>query len=140
MVLRREEGTDFAECVTPAGALRAWVLAPDVYATQGSGHMRDDHFEFIRAYGEERIKRCGGKLYVFHDWMEMSGFDSSSRVKLTTWSVAHRSFFQEAHLAVRSRIIVLGVQVANLAVGGFMRAHSGTASLEIELDRVLQRR
>ena len=139
MFLRREQGTEFAECATRTGTLRAWVLARDVYATQGEGHMQDEHFEFIKAYGEERIRRAGGKVYVFHDWTEMTGYDSSSRVKLTSWSIAHRDCFQEAHLAVRSRVIVLGVQVANIAVGGFMRAHSGTASLEIELDRVLRR-
>ena len=140
MVLRREVGTEFAECSTATGTLRAWVLARDVYATQGEGHMTDEHYEFVRAYGEERIRSAGGKLYCFHDWLEMTGYDSSSRVKLTTWSIAHRHAFQEVHLAVRSRVVVLGVQVANIAIGGLIRTHSGIASVEIELARVMATR
>ena len=138
MVLLRELGTDFAECTTPRGALRAWVLAPNVFVTQGEGHMTDEHCKFIEAYGEERIRRYSGKLFVFHDWRELTGYDSMTRVRLTAWSVAHRQSYQEVHLAVRSRIIAMGVQVANVAVGGIMRAHSGVATLEVELARALR--
>ena len=138
MVLRRDEGTDFAEHATASGAIRVWTLARNVYATQGEGHMQDDHCAFLEKHGEERIRRAGGKLYVFHDWMQMTGYDSKTRIRLTTWSAAHRAAYQEVHLAVRSRIVAMGVQVANIALGGFMRAHTGVASLEVELARVLR--
>ena len=105
MVLRREEGTDFAECNTASGKIRMWVLAPSVYVTQGEGHMQDDHAQFLELQGTERIRRAGGKLYVFHDWMEMTGYDSKTRVRLTTWSASHRHVYQEVHPAVRSRIV-----------------------------------
>jgi hypothetical protein len=138
MVLLRELGTDFAECSTASGALRGWVLAPNVFVTQGEGHMTDEHRLFIEAYGEERIRRYSGKLYVFHDWRELTGYDSMTRVRLTAWSVAHRHAYQEVHLAVRSRIIAMGVQVANVALGGVMRAHSGIVTLEVELARAIR--
>lgn len=137
MVLRRELGTDFAEHATASGKLRAWVLARNVFVTQGEGHMQDDHCAFIEAYGEERIRAAGAKLYVFHEWMELTGYDSRTRIRLTLWSAAHRHDYEEVHLAVRSRIIAMGVQVANVALGGFMRAHPGIASLEVELARVM---
>lgn len=137
MVLQRDAGTDFAEHANASGKLRAWVLARNVFVTQGEGHMRDDHCEFIETYGEERIRKAGGKLYVFHDWLDMTGYDSRTRVRLTMWSVAHRTAYQEVHLAVRSRIVAMGVQVANVPLGGFMRAHTGLASLEVELVRVM---
>jgi hypothetical protein len=138
MVLLRELGSDFAECSTQTGELRGWVLAPSVFVTQGKGHMTDEHCKFIETYGEERIRRHSGKLYVFHDWRELTGYDSMTRVRLTAWSVKHRHSYQEVHLAVRSRIIAMGVQVANVALGGIMRAHSGIATLEVELARVLR--
>jgi hypothetical protein len=138
MVLLRERGTHFEERATQTGALRAWVLTPNVFVTQGEGHMTDDHCSFIVQYGEERIKRYSGKLYVFHDWLEMTGYDSRTRIRLTAWSVAHRHLYEEVHLAVRSRIIAMGVQVANVAVGGIMRAHTGIATLEVELARAMR--
>jgi hypothetical protein len=137
MVLRRAHGTDFAECNTEAGTIRVWVLAKNVYVTQGEGHMKDGHCEFLESYGEKRIRLAGGKLFVFHDWIELTGYDSKTRVRLTMWSASRRHHYEEVHLAVRSRIVAMGVQVANIALGGFMRAHSGTASLEVELARVL---
>ena len=52
--------------------------------------MTDDHCAFLELYGDERIRRHSGKLYVFHDWMELTGYDSKTRLRLTAWSVAHR--------------------------------------------------
>ncbi len=138
MVLLRERGMKFEECVTSTGVLRAWTLAPNVFVTQGEGHMTDEHCAFIEAYGDARIAGSAGKQNVFHDWMELSGYDTKTRIRLTRWSVAHRHAFEEVHLAVRSRIIAMGVQVANVAVGGMMHAHTGIATLEVELARVLR--
>ncbi len=138
MVLRREDGTDFRECNSSSGKIRVWTLARNLYVTQGEGHMQDDHAAFLEEYGEERLRRAGGKIYIFHDWMEMTGYDSKTRYKMTTWSAEHRASFEEVHLAVRSRIVAMGVQVANIALGGFMRAHTGIATLELELARVLR--
>jgi hypothetical protein len=131
-------GTHFAERSTASGALRAWVLAPNVFASQGQGHMTDDHCAFIEDYAEARIRDYSGKLYVFHDWMDLTGYDTKTRIRLTAWSVAHRHAYEEVHLAVRSRIIAMGVQVANVALGGFMRSYTGIAALEVELARVLR--
>jgi hypothetical protein len=138
MVLLRERGTLFAERVTPSGKLRAWALAPNVFATQGEGHMTDDHCAFIEDYSEARIREYHGTLYVFHDWMEMTGYDTKTRLRLTAWAVAHRKAYEEVHVAARSRIIAMGVHVANLALGGVMRFHTGIAALEVELARVLR--
>ena len=137
MVLLRESGTEFAERATETGTLRAWMLAPNLYVTQGEGHMTDIHCEFIEAYGEACLRRHPGKYYVFHDWRELTGYDTRTRIRLTAWAVAHRHAYEEVHLAVRSRIIAMGVQVANVALGGFMRTHAGIATLEVELARAL---
>jgi hypothetical protein len=138
MVLRREDGTDFRECNTASGKIRVWTLAKNLYVTQGEGHMQDDHAAFLEVYGGERLKQAGGKIYIFHDWMEMTGYDSQTRYRLTKWSAEYRASYEEVHLAVRSRIVAMGVQVANIALGGFMRVHTGIAGLELELARVLR--
>jgi hypothetical protein len=138
MVLLRERGTLFAERATPSGTLRAWALAPNVFATQGQGHMTNEHCAFIEDYGEARIREHEGKFYVFHEWTELTGYDTKTRLRLTAWAVAHRHAYEEVHIAARSRIIAMGVQVANIALGGFMRAHTGVAALEVELARVLR--
>jgi hypothetical protein len=137
MALRREDGTDFRECNTSTGKIRVWTLAKNLYVTQGEGHMQDEHAAFLEGYGADRLQRAGGKVYIFHDWMELTGYDSKTRYRLTTWSAEHRATFEEVHLAVRSPLVAMGVQVANIALGGFMRVHTGVATLELELARVL---
>jgi hypothetical protein len=136
--LFEERGTERQEHRTARGTTRVWVLAPTVYVTVASGHMQEEHAEFLEAYGAERIRRSPGKLHVFHDWLEMTGYDSRCRQRLTSWSVARRDAYQEVHLALRSKLVAMGVQVANLALGGLMRVHTSRIGLEVELGRLLR--
>jgi hypothetical protein len=138
MALHEDGATDIRECKTARGTVRVWTLLPTVYVTCMSGHLQDAHAELLEAYGQDRIERAGGQLYVFHDWIEMSGYDATSRQRMTTWSVARRHVYAEVHLAIRSKIVAMGAHVANIALGGLMHVHGGRAALELELGRVLR--
>ena len=139
MALLEESGTDRREVRTERGAGRAFVLSPLVYVTVVSGHMEPPVAELLVSYGNERMRRAAGKkLYVFHDWLDMTGYESSCRQRLTTWSGENRAAVAEVHLAQRSKIVAMGVQVANLALGGMIRTHSDRASLEADIRRVLR--
>lgn len=137
MALGREQGIHFAEHRGISGCICAWTLEKNVFVTQGEGHMKDDHCEFLEIYSATRLSEAAGLVYVFHEWTGLSSYDSPTRMRLTKWSVQHRDAFAEVHLAVRSPIIRMGVQVANVALGGIMKAHAGVATLELELARVL---
>lgn len=138
MSLLEERGTSPAELVTERGAVRLWTLSPTVYVTRATGHMEAAHAEVFVRYGEERLVAARGqKLHVFHDWLGMTGYDSVCRQRLTSWSLAHLDTYDEVHLAVRSKIVAMGVGIANIVLKSIIRVHPNLARLEIELRRAM---
>ena len=139
MALLEELGTDAKIVQTDRGTIRAFVLSPTTYVTIVTGHMEDAHADMLLAFGDQRVRNARGqKLRVFHDWVEMTGYESRCRQRLTSWSVEHLSAFGEVHLALRSKIVAMGVQVANIALGGFIRTYTDRAAVEMELRRAMR--
>lgn len=138
MALLEERGADFHEHVSTRGVSRFWTLAPNVYVTCVRGHMDASHAVAFEVYSAERIRRSPDGLYVFHDWVEMTGYDSLCRKRMTEWSAARVHHYLEVHLAVRSKLVAMGVQVANIALRGMMRAYTDRLKIELELKRVLR--
>lgn len=138
MALFEEHGSEVREARTARGCVRVWVIVPTVYVTSTSGHMEEAHADLLERYGLERIRAAPGKITVFHDWLDMTGYESRCRQRLTSWSMARLHHYEEVHLGVRSKIVAMGVQVANLALGGLISAHSNRAKLEVQLERVLR--
>ncbi len=129
---------DEANLATSQGTARLWALAPTVYVTSVTGHMGDAHAVLFERFAEKRIREAGGKLNVFHDWIGMTGYESRCRQRMTQWSVANLGAYDEVHMVLRSRLVAMGVQVANLALGGKMRVHASRVRLEVELRRALK--
>ena len=63
------------------------------------------------------------QLSFFHDWSKVTGYDTQARITITSWSVKHRSRLVTAHMLARSKIVRMGVSVANIAVGGIAKLH-----------------
>lgn len=141
MALMEERGAERRLAQTPRGSLLAYTLTPTIYVTIVSGHMEKEHADALLAFSEARVSgRRGQKLRVFHDWVEMTGYESHCRQRLTTWAVANLDAFDEMHLAQRSKIVAMGVQVANIALGGLIRTHTDRAAVEIALRRAVDGR
>lgn len=79
---------------------------------------------------------------TFHDWEEMTSYDSTARRALTSWVVANHRCVRSAHFLVGSKLVAMGVSAASLAtalVGLPMVAHSTRAAFEAELVKALDR-
>lgn len=79
---------------------------------------------------------------TFHDWEEMTSYDSSARRALTTWVVANHRCVRSAHFLVGSKLVAMGVSAASLAtalVGLPMTAHASRPPFEAELVKSLDR-
>lgn len=134
MALLTERGFERRIVETSRGRLEAYALAPEIFVTVVTGHMETPHADEFVAYGDSRlVARRGKKLRIFHDWTAMTGYESSCRQQLTTWSAKHLGEMAEVHMALRSKIVAMGVQVANLALGGMIRAHTNLADVEVAL-------
>jgi hypothetical protein len=71
----------------------------------------------------------------------MEAYDSATRVALQSWTLDNRRAISEVHLAIRSRLTRMGVTVANLALGNFMKTYDNTEALaEIYLEVLAKHR
>jgi hypothetical protein len=86
------------------------------------GALDDVLADAITAEGS-RISRDGDGI-ALHDWSKLQSYTSSARAKLTDWMMEHRQGFASVHILVSSNLVAMGVNVANLALGGFL--HAGT--------------
>ena len=52
--------------------------------------------------------------------------------------LANLAAYDEVHIALRSKIVAMGMQVANIRLGGKIHVHLLRARLEADLKRVLR--
>ncbi len=123
--------------ITPLGPRTSHFVGgggrDDVLAAPHTAGGRPSHFaaaapradvlaDAITAEGS-RISRDGDGI-ALHDWSKLQSYTSSARAKLTDWMMEHRQGFASVHILVSSNLVAMGVNVANLALGGFL--HAGT--------------
>lgn len=108
--------------------VQAWEIAPGAYATRIVGVMTMPVAKFIMVEGDRYFARPG-KVGAFFEWTEMSNYTSDSRLSLTRWGMGHLPD-AEFHLAFRSRLVGMGVAVANLAMGGVLHQYDSREALE----------
>lgn len=118
------------------GSIGYWELRRDVYATEVRGYMTRDMAALIIAR-VDALYALGGKVYGFHNWFAMDNYESSCRVDLTAW-VLHNRAQSVLHIGVASRLVAMGVAVANVALGRLIEVHTRPASLEAALGASLQ--
>jgi len=97
------------------------------------GILDDVLADAITAEGS-RISRDGGGV-ALHDWSRLQSYSSSARARLTDWMLEHRRGFTTVHILVSSHIVAMGVNVANLALGGFLHAGTDVAAFTALVER-----
>lgn len=126
--LGRSRAKYFEEVRTEVGYLAAWEVSPRIFITVAEGHMQVPHADLVLRVGD-RIADLGRPMASFHDWMGMVSYDSVTRKLLTDWSIAHRAQIRASHIALESRLVRMGVTVANLALDGILESHATRESL-----------
>jgi hypothetical protein len=69
----------------------------------------------LRALGDEAIATTG-KLWIFCDWSEMTGYDSRCRTELTEWAVSHGEAIRSIEVFTNARLVRMGVTVASIFI------------------------
>jgi len=134
-LLRFERGQDVRSHDTDRGSIWVWRLSPSVYVSSVRGHMDRGMAQLIIDVAEPLYKN--GPVSGFHDWFGMIGYDTSSRVDLTSWVMRHREATR-LFIGLRSKLVAMGVSVANLALGDVIKTCSSTSSLENALEQALR--
>jgi hypothetical protein len=117
------------------GSIRLWQVAPRIYVTRVTGHLPTEHARHIISYVDPLFQK--GRVIGFHDWFEMTSYDSASRSELTAWSLRYRSLAQ-INIGTRSPLVSMGVTVAGLALGAsVLRRFDDEATLREAFDRAV---
>lgn len=113
------------------GEVQTELPKPDVVILRITGHLdrpMSNHVIDILNRVAAGIKR----LNVFCDWAEMTGYESDVRSTFTQWVASNRSRVT-FHLLVGSKLVSMGVSVANLALGGILVGYTNRASFDAAL-------
>jgi hypothetical protein len=110
------------------GWLAYWQLAPNAYATCANGQTKRDMSSMLIEHGE-RLYEGDRIVYGFHDWLDMTHYESACRIDLTNWILSHRKQ-SVLHIAVSSPVIAMGVTVANMVLDTLIHIHKSAAALD----------
>ena len=67
------------------------------------------------------------RYLAFQDWWDVASYESSARYDLTQWVRANRERMVEGHILARSKLVKMGVTVANITVLGHLVLHEEKA-------------
>ena len=117
---------------TDRGALGVWVRPP-ILLIQLSGFGAEKFAELIIEDFDQIMGRKQ-QAQIFFEMGGMQNYESGLRTHLTSHFAAHRSQIHSLHVFTRSRLVSMGVAVANLALGGLITTHEERASFHAALD------
>jgi hypothetical protein len=100
------------------GGIRLVHEAEHVERIVMRGHARAEQGERLAAALNASLKR--GKRHTFWDLEELDRYDSQVRVLATQALLDHRSHVVCVKVLAKSKIVRMGVAVANLTLGGII--------------------
>ncbi|MDI1478416.1 hypothetical protein [Polyangium sp. y55x31] len=118
------------------GELRIKVT-DDVVYEHVSGYLEKEIVSKITQPIDKLIGQ-GAKPIIFNDWWELAGYDSDARLKLTDWIFWIRGKIVGSHILVRSKIVSMGVSIANLALGGMLTVYTDRQEFTLAYHRALR--
>jgi hypothetical protein len=127
-------GTDLGDA---KGAIRVGQPARGIVLLSMRGHapgsVMPRVIELVESFGGARRPT----LY-FYDLWDMDTYDSSVRVELTDFHLRHRALLTGLHACARSRLVRMGVSVANVALRT-IEQHAEREGFEAALARAIER-
>ena len=110
-----DRGRPFYDLRTPKGRVRLYRVEPAVILGVAEGQLEMPQARPVVDAMSEVIDEVGS-ITVFHDWLEVAGYDPPVRVEWTTWSRQQRAQITATHILVKSRVVAMGVRTAALAL------------------------
>jgi hypothetical protein len=115
------------------GSLTVEHLGVSCSSFVARGHLSEALARVIVVEGE-RIAREGHAV-ALHDWSALTGYDTAARHLCTAWMRTHRASFDDVTILVSSALVAMGVNVANIALGGFLYATTDRAAFDAAIAR-----
>jgi hypothetical protein len=108
------------------GTMTLWAPAPMLLLCRVDGFFFK---ELVPPYVEilNAAVSNDALLQLFSDWADMTGYDGETRKALTAWQKDHLKV-SVPHLCVKSAIVAMGVNMANLMLGNSLQVSSNLAT------------
>jgi hypothetical protein len=106
---------------TSRGRLALWTLDQGVFVFQIVEHGDKSFVAPVVAAFERSLRHGASQMFV--DVELMTSYDTELRTEVTAAMGRERRRIGCLHILVRSKIVAMGVSVANLALGGIMTIH-----------------
>jgi len=110
--------------ILPNGGLELRVPVAQVVVSRLWGHLDVTLCECMLGFIQQRLLTTDRCFQLFHDWSAMETYDTPTRLILTSWLQEHRDRFEAVHILSGSRLVAMGVAVANLALDRFLIAYN----------------
>lgn len=130
-LLAEREGRDYAEFEDSHGKVRIWHLGNRIGIFESSGGIKGDHSRFVVDYFRRHIEPHPRPWFAFGNWSHLLAYTPEVRISLTEWQIQQR--YDELHVSHDSRMLAMGISVANAALPTTIQVHP----TEEHLDDVL---
>lgn len=118
--------------------LELWRAAPGVIVQRARGYGTLEMAMLIARDQEAAINNGEGPLLVFCDWDGVQSYSSEARIWLTDWTEKHLASLQAIHILLHSKLLAMGVSVANLVTGGIMVPYTDRRAFEAALSEAVR--
>lgn len=105
------------------GGLSMLVPAPWVLEFRVCGYFDIELADRMLELADKELDRTLARFVAFHDWDEMTSYDTRARLRLTAWVLTNRERFDAIHILTNASLVSMGVSVANMALGRFMTSY-----------------
>jgi hypothetical protein len=135
------EGASFTH-ETERGDLRMWLVAPTTLVMFYRGYSDAGFMDFIEDVWRRTLEASPGKLQIFADTEQQTGFAHGFRSGMVSWNNRIVARTDTYCLLVKSRWIAMGIALVRATMGGATRHVEVTTSREVfhtRLDATLRR-
>jgi hypothetical protein len=120
---------------TPRGSLGLWTPAPHLLVFELAGHGEAG---FVEPIVRDLERLSGSAWQVFVDAGQLSNYDSPLRIELTAAFRKHSERIEYFPVLLGSKIVAMGVTVANLALKGLVTPFTNRDQFLTSLNDVLR--
>jgi hypothetical protein len=129
-------------CLEHRGARSSLQLhhhRPELLELRFVGHLDDRDAATVAQWFERELPRCSAAA-LFLDFEEFSSYTSATRTMNQRVLLEHRAHWSAIHTLGGSKLVRMGLAVANLALGGAIRVHPTRESFTRDLEHALAQR
>ena len=123
---------------SPRAGIRMQRLGPSRLSLELRGHLGDDDGAFIAGWLDEMLPGCEHAVIDFR-LEALESYTPAVRTQTQTILKRHSDRWTKVVCLIRSRIVAMGVAVANVALGGRIQAVTDRAAFDEAIAAASQR-